>query len=136
MTAWSAGASRTTGARPARWRITSTRRCGSWCWASTPPTSSAPGPASIRCSSAAMASVRKAFGETLTILGDANPGSTVAAARRAMPGLEANGVGWLEEPFPAHDHRSYATAVTFARVPLAAGENHYTRFEFTRVVED
>ena len=27
-------------------------------------------------------------------------------------------------------------AATFGRVPLAAGENHYTRFEFTRVIED
>ena len=43
---------------------------------------------------------------------DANTGYTVADVRRVMPGLEANGVGWLEEPFPAHDHRSYAQAAT------------------------
>ncbi len=61
---------------------------------------------------------------------------TVADVRRVMPGLEANGVGWLEEPFPAHDHRSYAQAATLGRMPLAAGENHYTRFEFSRVIED
>ena len=42
----------------------------------------------------------------------------------------------MQEPFPAHDHRSYALAAGFARVPLAAGEKHYTRFEFTRVIED
>ncbi len=83
-----------------------------------------------------VAAVRKAFGDGLVILTDANTGYTVADARRAMPGLEAHGVGWLEEPFPAHDHRSYALAATFGRVPLAAGENHYTRFEFTRVLED
>jgi len=53
-----------------------------------------------------------------------------------MPGLDVHGVGWLEEPFPAHDHRSYALAATFGKVPLAAGENHYTRFEFTRLIED
>jgi L-alanine-DL-glutamate epimerase-like enolase superfamily enzyme len=46
------------------------------------------------------------------------------------------GVGWLEEPFPAHDHRSYKMASGFGRTPLAAGENHYTRFEFSRVIED
>ena len=83
-----------------------------------------------------VAAVRKAFGDELVILTDANTGYTVADARRAMPGLEAHGVGWLEEPFPPHDHRSYAQAATFARVPLAAGENHYTRFEFSRVIED
>jgi L-alanine-DL-glutamate epimerase-like enolase superfamily enzyme len=83
-----------------------------------------------------VAAVRKAFGDGLAILTDANTGYTVADARQAMPGLDAHGVGWLEEPFPAHDHRSYAQAATFGRVPLAAGENHYTRFEFTRLIED
>jgi len=83
-----------------------------------------------------VAAVRKAFGDGLVILVDANTGYSVADARAAMPGLDAHGVGWLGEPFPAHDHRSYALAATFGRVPLAAGENHYTRFEFTRVIED
>ena len=83
-----------------------------------------------------VAAVRKAFGDGLVILVDANTDYSVADARAAMPGLDAHGVGWLEEPFPAHDHRSYALAATFGRVPLAAGENHYTRFEFTRVIED
>ena len=83
-----------------------------------------------------VAAVRRALGDALVVLTDANTGYTVADARRAMPGLEAHGVGWLEEPFPAHDHRSYALAAAFAKVPLAAGENHYTRFEFTRLIED
>jgi L-alanine-DL-glutamate epimerase-like enolase superfamily enzyme len=83
-----------------------------------------------------VAAVRRAFGDDLTILVDANTGYTVADARAAMPGLDAHGVGWLEEPFPAHDHVSYAQARRFGRVPLAAGENHYTRFEFSRLIED
>ena len=83
-----------------------------------------------------VAAVRKAFGGDVTILVDANTGYSIADARAAMPALDAHGVGWLEEPFPAHDHRSYALAATFGRVPLAAGENHYTRFEFSRLIED
>ena len=83
-----------------------------------------------------VAAVRKAFGDDLVILVDANTGYSVDDVRRVMPALEAHGVGWLEEPFPAHDYRSYATAATYGRVPLAAGENHYTRFEFSRLVED
>jgi D-galactarolactone cycloisomerase len=79
--------------------------------------------------------VRKAY-PGIELLADANTGCTVEDARRLMPGLEANGVAWLEEPFPAHDHRSYAIAKTFGRIPLAAGENHYTRFEFHRLIED
>lgn len=82
-----------------------------------------------------VAAVRRAFAD-LVILTDANTGYTLSDARAAMPGLEAAGVGWLEEPFPAHDARSYALAASFARVPLAAGENHYTRFEFARLIEE
>lgn len=85
---------------------------------------------------ARVAAVRKAFGPDLVILTDANTGYDVAAARAVMPGLDAHGVGWLEEPFPPHDYRSYRETKTFGRTPLAAGENHYTRFEFNRLIED
>ena len=80
--------------------------------------------------------VRKAFGDDLVILADANTGYSVADARAAMPGMDELRVGWLEEPFPAHDYRSYRMAAGFGRTPLAAGENHFTRFEFNRVLED
>jgi L-alanine-DL-glutamate epimerase-like enolase superfamily enzyme len=85
---------------------------------------------------ARIAAVRKAFGDDLVILTDANTGYSLADARAAMPAMDDYGVGWLEEPFPAHDYRSYLEAKGFGLVPLAAGENHYTRFEFNRVIED
>jgi L-alanine-DL-glutamate epimerase-like enolase superfamily enzyme len=80
--------------------------------------------------------VRKACGEDLVILTDANIGYSVEDARQVMPGMDELNVAWLEEPFPAHDYRSYKLARSFGRTPLAAGENHYTRFEFDRVIED
>jgi D-galactarolactone cycloisomerase len=80
--------------------------------------------------------VRKACGEDLVILTDANIGYSVEDARQVMPGMDELNVAWLEEPFPAHDYRSYRQAKAFGRTPLAAGENHYTRFEFNRVIED
>jgi len=83
-----------------------------------------------------IAAVREAFGPELVIMTDANTGYSVEDVRHAMPVMDDLRVRWLEEPFPAHDHRSYATARTFGTTPLAAGENHYTRFEFTRVLED
>jgi L-alanine-DL-glutamate epimerase-like enolase superfamily enzyme len=85
---------------------------------------------------ARVAAVRKALGNDIAILVDANTGYTVADARKAMPGFDDHDVGWLEEPFPAHDYESYALATSFGSVPLAAGENHYTRFEFNRLIED
>jgi D-galactarolactone cycloisomerase len=80
--------------------------------------------------------VREAFGDDMEILTDANIGYTLEDARRVLPALEDLGVRWLEEPFPAHDYRSYATAATYSSVPLAAGENHYTRFEFERLIDE
>ena len=80
--------------------------------------------------------VRKAFGDKLVILSDANIGCSLEDVRRLMPVLDELSIGWLEEPFPAHDYRTYKEAKRLGRTPLAAGENHYTRFEFSRVIED
>ena len=80
--------------------------------------------------------VREAFGAQLVVLADANIGYSLDDARRVMPALDELAVGWLEEPFPAHDYRSYRQARAFGRTPLAAGENHYPRFEFNRLIED
>ena len=79
--------------------------------------------------------VRKAFPD-LVIMVDGNCNQALDDVRQIMPALEAARVRWLEEPFPPHDHRSYAEAKALGRVPLAAGENHFTRFEFTRLIED
>jgi D-galactarolactone cycloisomerase len=84
---------------------------------------------------ARVAAVRKAFGEDLVIMVDANTNYGVADALKVLPAFEELGVEWLEEPFAPHDHRSYAVA-SRGNIPLAAGENHYTRFEFHRLIED
>ena len=83
-----------------------------------------------------MGAVRAAFGKELAILTDANIGYTLDQVRRVMPAMDELGIGWLEEPFPAPDFRSYREAARLGRTPLAAGENHYTRFEFDRLIED
>ena len=80
--------------------------------------------------------VRQAFGDKIALLTDANIGCTLADVRRLMPVMDELAIGWLEEPIPAHDHRSYREARGCGRTPLAAGENHYTRFEFARLIED
>lgn len=85
---------------------------------------------------ARVAAVRRALGDEVDVLVDANTRYTLEDARRVIPALDEHRVGWLEEPFPPHDHASYARAARFGTVPLAAGENHYTRFEFHRLIED
>lgn len=80
--------------------------------------------------------VREACGPDLDILVDANCAYTLDTARRAREAFGGHGVGWLEEPFPAHDHRSWLALGRVGRVPLAAGENHYLRFDFERLADD
>jgi L-alanine-DL-glutamate epimerase-like enolase superfamily enzyme len=80
--------------------------------------------------------VRAALGDEIEILVDANTAYSLADVRRVMPAFEEARVGWLEEPFPPMDRRAYAAAAALGRVPLAAGENHYTRYEFASLLED
>ncbi|MGE0486411.1 MAG: mandelate racemase/muconate lactonizing enzyme family protein [Gammaproteobacteria bacterium] len=84
---------------------------------------------------ARVAAVRATLGDDIDILTDANTGYDLAAYRAVADGLVAARVGWLEEPFPAHDFMSYRAARRRDLV-LAAGENHYARFDFERAAED
>lgn len=80
--------------------------------------------------------VRRQLGDDITILADVNTAYQLDDARHAMPALDALGIGWLEEPFTPHAWRSYREARRFATLPLAAGENHYTRFDFARLIDE
>ncbi len=82
-----------------------------------------------------VSAVREAF-PALAILTDANTGYTLDDARLLLPVFDSLRIGWLEEPFPAHDFRAYAAASIYGTTPLALGENTYTRFEFNRIIED
>lgn len=80
--------------------------------------------------------VRKVLGDRVDILSDANTAYTMADARRVLPVLADIRAGWLEEPFACNDFASYREAAKITPlVPLAAGENHYTRFEFAQLLE-
>ncbi|MFM0704408.1 mandelate racemase/muconate lactonizing enzyme family protein [Paraburkholderia sediminicola] len=80
--------------------------------------------------------VRKVLGEEIDILTDANTVYTIADARRVLPVLAEIQAGWLEEPFACNDFASYRQAAQITPlVPLAAGENHYMRFEFAQMLE-
>ncbi len=74
--------------------------------------------------------VRETLGEDIEILVDANTGYSVDDVRRVMPAYDEANVGWLEEPFPPHDVFAYSDAARLGTVPFAAGENHFTRYEF------
>ena len=80
--------------------------------------------------------VRQVLGNDIDILTDANTAYTIADVRRVMPVLAEIQAGWLEEPFACNDWASYREAAKISPlVPLAAGENHFTRFEFALMLE-
>lgn len=80
--------------------------------------------------------VRKVLGDSIDILTDANTGYTISDARKVLPVLAEIQAGWLEEPFASSDFHSYREAAKITPlVPLAAGENHYGRFEFAQLLE-
>ncbi|SOZ39144.1 mandelate racemase/muconate lactonizing enzyme family protein [Cupriavidus neocaledonicus] len=80
--------------------------------------------------------VRRVLGADVDILTDANTAYTIADVRRVMPVLAEIQAGWLEEPFACNDFASYREAARISPVvPLAAGENHFMRFEFAQLLE-
>ncbi|MCM2328364.1 MAG: mandelate racemase/muconate lactonizing enzyme family protein [Lysobacter sp.] len=81
--------------------------------------------------------VREGLGPDVEILTDANTNYRISDARRVIPALAEARVGWLEEPFSSLDFGSYRAAAAISPlVPIAAGENHYTRWDFARLLED
>ncbi|MFM0694557.1 mandelate racemase/muconate lactonizing enzyme family protein [Paraburkholderia graminis] len=83
---------------------------------------------------ARVSAVREAYPE-LDVLTDANTAYSLRDFRTVAPHLGAARVGWLEEPFPAHDYRSYREAKAMCGFALAGGENHFTRFEFAQLID-
>ena len=80
--------------------------------------------------------VRKAVGSEIDLLVDANTNYTLLEVRKVMPAFDEAGVNWIEEPFPPQDRKAYRMARSLGRVPFAAGENHFTRYEFATLIED
>lgn len=74
--------------------------------------------------------------EDLAIMVDANSTYTLEDFIPIAGALHECRVTWLEEPFPAYESRNYAEARRRLQIPLAAGENHYGRPEFARLVEE
>ncbi|YBV94449.1 mandelate racemase/muconate lactonizing enzyme family protein (plasmid) [Phyllobacteriaceae bacterium JZ32] len=85
---------------------------------------------------ARLRAVRTAIGDDIVLLADANSLYSDWDARRAMPVLAELGVRWLEEPFRPQERRAYLDAARYAALPLAAGENLFTRQEFTALILD
>jgi L-alanine-DL-glutamate epimerase-like enolase superfamily enzyme len=79
--------------------------------------------------------VRREVGAGVTIFTDANQSLTPAEALRRGRALAAAGVGWLEEPVPAHHYDGYAAVAHGLDLPVAGGENLYGKEEFAELLK-
>ena len=76
--------------------------------------------------------VRRAVGDEIGIMVDANQSLTTAEAVRRGRAFEQMGCLWWEEPIPADDIDGYAELARALDIPIATGENLYTAADFAR----
>jgi L-alanine-DL-glutamate epimerase-like enolase superfamily enzyme len=82
-----------------------------------------------------LALVRDLLGDERLLMIDASCRWTLDQARAAAERLAQFAPHWLEEPiFPPEDHASLARLRSDGRVPIAAGENACTAFEFSAML--
>ena len=80
---------------------------------------------------------RDAIGFEIPLMMDTNCSWTIAEAYAAAPKIKECDVLWLEEPiFPPEDFRTLAAFQATTAIPLAAGENACTAFEFQKILAE
>lgn len=78
--------------------------------------------------------VRNALGPDLGIMVDANQGFSYHDVMKVADDLAAFDLTFIEEPLPINDLDAMAALTAAVKIPIAAGENYYTRFEFRDVL--
>lgn len=79
--------------------------------------------------------VREAIGYDVDLMVDANQSLTTAEAVCRGRAFEDLGCYWWEEPIPADDIDGYAELADSLDIPVATGENLYTRYDFARFLK-
>ena len=79
--------------------------------------------------------VRTALGDGVRMMVDVNQKLDVLGNIRQAALLEEFDLVWYEEPVLADDLAACAEVAHAIRIPVATGENNYTRFEFRELIE-
>lgn len=79
--------------------------------------------------------VRQAIGADVKLMVDANSAYTVYEAIEVARKMEAFDVFWFEEPVAPDDYRGHARIAQSTSIPIATGENEYTRYGFRDIIE-
>jgi L-alanine-DL-glutamate epimerase-like enolase superfamily enzyme len=78
--------------------------------------------------------VREAIGEDIDLLVDGNNAYTSYEAIKMARKMEEYDIFWFEEPVPAEDLEGAARVVAAIDMPVAAGENEFTRYGFRDLI--
>ena len=79
--------------------------------------------------------VRKALGDDVKLMVDANTAWDLKTAIVWGRRLEAFDISWLEEPMHPFDKRAHAELAKALDVPIAVGETIYTKYDFRDDIE-
>lgn len=79
--------------------------------------------------------VREALGNDIELMVDANHGYNLYDAQWLAKEFEGLGISWFEEPISPHDLKGYADLRTKTSIPLAGGENAFTRYAFKEIID-
>ena len=78
--------------------------------------------------------VRKAIGNEIALMLDANHGYNAAEAIRLVREIEPFDIYWLEEPVPPEDIDGYLEVKQKSSIPITGGECEFTRFGFRELI--
>jgi L-alanine-DL-glutamate epimerase-like enolase superfamily enzyme len=78
--------------------------------------------------------VRKAIGDDVTLMCDANQRWDLAQATQLLPVLDEVGMDWIEEPLHADDLEGHARLQRATTRDIAAGESLYSYHNFTAFI--
>jgi len=79
--------------------------------------------------------VRETIGSNIDLALDVNNGWSLHTAMRMAKKLEEYDIYWLEEPILADEIENLAKLARETSIPIAVGENHYTKWEFRQLME-
>jgi L-alanine-DL-glutamate epimerase-like enolase superfamily enzyme len=80
--------------------------------------------------------VRKAVGDNVDLMVDANQSLGIKEAIKRGRAFQELGCLWWEEPIPADDIDGYTEIAAALDIPVATGENLYTRHDFARFLRN
>lgn len=77
---------------------------------------------------------REAIGPSIALMVDANNAFRAHEAIRLAKLIEPYNIYWFEEPCGADDYEGHARVATATSIPVATGENEYTRYGFRDLI--